>query len=79
MFQSDDVSEVLQLDFEAWRDSLRALCRRYNPEGAEPAAFAGWVRPGKSPSPKKFAIKSWNHSPAARRMTSYSWSSEMSG
>jgi AraC family transcriptional regulator, positive regulator of tynA and feaB len=34
-----------QLDYEAWRNRLRAMSGRYNPEGIEPAAFTGWVRP----------------------------------
>jgi AraC family transcriptional regulator, positive regulator of tynA and feaB len=46
MFQSDDLSGAPQLDFEAWRDLLRTMCGRYNPEGTEPDAFSGWVRPG---------------------------------
>ncbi|UVK41259.1 helix-turn-helix domain-containing protein [Mesorhizobium sp. AR10] len=45
MLQSDDFIGSPQLNFEAWRDTLRALCGRYNPEGTEPDAFAGWVRP----------------------------------
>jgi hypothetical protein len=27
-----------QLDFEGWRQLLRSLCGRYNPEGIEPSA-----------------------------------------
>src|SRR5580704_6119637 len=34
-----------QLDYETWRHLLRSLCGRYNPEGIEPNAFSGWVRP----------------------------------
>ena len=45
MDQSDDVLDTSQLDYEAWRDLLRAMCGRYNPEGIEPNAFSGWVRP----------------------------------
>jgi AraC family transcriptional activator of tynA and feaB len=33
------------LNFEAWRALLRTICGRYNPEGVEPKAFIGWVRP----------------------------------
>jgi hypothetical protein len=33
------------LDYEAWRDLLRSICGRNYSEGAEPNAFAGWVRP----------------------------------
>jgi AraC-like DNA-binding protein len=47
MFQSDDVSGAPQLDFEGWRELVRTICGRYNPEGAEPNAFTGWVRPVK--------------------------------
>jgi hypothetical protein len=43
MAQSDDVLGGPQ--FEAWRDSLRSMRRRYNPEDIEPRAFAGRVRP----------------------------------
>src|SRR5580704_4989873 len=45
MGQSDDILDTPQLDYEAWRDLLRAMCGRYNPEGIEPNAFTGWVRP----------------------------------
>jgi len=45
MGQSDDILDTPQLDYEAWRDLLRAVCGRYNPEGIEPNAFTGWVRP----------------------------------
>ncbi|TPJ83263.1 hypothetical protein FJ434_19825 [Mesorhizobium sp. B2-5-13] len=33
------------MDFEAWRDTLRTMCGRYNPEGTGPYPFAGWVSP----------------------------------
>ena len=45
MLQSDDNLSPLQLDYDAWREMLRSMCGRYNPEGVEPNAFAGWVRP----------------------------------
>jgi hypothetical protein len=45
MDQSDDILDTPQLGYEAWRDRLRAMCGRYNPEGIEPNAFTGWVRP----------------------------------
>jgi AraC family transcriptional regulator, positive regulator of tynA and feaB len=45
MGQSDDILDTPQLDYEAWRDLLRAMCGRDNPEGIEPNAFTGWVRP----------------------------------
>ena len=34
-----------QLDYEGWRDLLRAMCGRYYSEGIEPISFSGWVRP----------------------------------
>jgi len=45
MLQSDDSLMPSQLDYDAWREMLRSMCGRYNPEGVEPSAFAGWVRP----------------------------------
>jgi AraC family transcriptional activator of tynA and feaB len=45
MGQSDDVFGEPRLDYEAWRDLLRSMCGRYNPEGIEPDAFTGWLRP----------------------------------
>jgi hypothetical protein len=45
MRQSQDVLGTSELDFEKWRDLLRTLCCRYNPEGIEANAFTGWVRP----------------------------------
>jgi AraC family transcriptional regulator, positive regulator of tynA and feaB len=41
---SVDVPSLPQLDYEAWRDLLRRMCGRYNPEGVEPDAFTGWMR-----------------------------------
>src|SRR5258708_11118833 len=34
-----------QLDYEAWKDLIRTMGGRFNPEGIEPKAFTGWVRP----------------------------------
>jgi len=45
MRQSQNVLGASELDFEKWRESLRTLCGRYNPEGIEAKAFTGWVRP----------------------------------
>jgi AraC family transcriptional activator of tynA and feaB len=45
MGQSDDISHTPQLDHEAWRGLLRAMCGRYDPEGIDANAFTGWVRP----------------------------------
>jgi len=45
MLQSDGVPGTPQLDYDAWREMLRSMCGRYNPEGVEPNAFTGWVRP----------------------------------
>src|SRR5260370_1566385 len=33
------------LDFEAWKDLIRTMGGRFNPEGIEPNAFTGCVRP----------------------------------
>jgi AraC family transcriptional regulator, positive regulator of tynA and feaB len=33
-----------ELDYEGWRDVVR-LCGQYNPEGIEPNAFTGSMRP----------------------------------
>jgi AraC family transcriptional regulator, positive regulator of tynA and feaB len=33
------------MEYEAWRVLLHSVCGRYSPEGVEPDAFAGWVRP----------------------------------
>ena len=52
MLQSDGVPGTPQLDYDAWREMLRSMCGRYNPEGVEPNAFAGWVRPRE---------RLWNH------------------
>ena len=51
MLQSDDSLMPSQLDYDAWREMLRSMCGRYNPEGVEPNAFTGWVRP----------VSVWNH------------------
>jgi AraC-like DNA-binding protein len=45
MQQSESILGTPQLDFEAWRDLVRTLAGRFNPEGIEPNAFTGWVRP----------------------------------
>jgi AraC family transcriptional activator of tynA and feaB len=45
MESSGDFSSPPELDYEGWRDLLRSLCGRYNPEGINPKTFAGWVRP----------------------------------
>jgi AraC-like DNA-binding protein len=33
------------LDYETWRELVRAMVGRFNPEGVEPKDFTGWVRP----------------------------------
>jgi AraC-like DNA-binding protein len=33
------------LDFETWKELIRTTGGRFNPEGIEPKAFTGWVRP----------------------------------
>src|SRR3984893_5087194 len=45
MRQSDNILGAPQLDYEAWRALIRSICGRFNPEGMEPNAFAGWARP----------------------------------
>ena len=45
MESSGDFNSTPELDYEGWRDLLRSMCGRNNPEGIEPKAFAGWVRP----------------------------------
>ena len=45
MRQSQEFLGAPRLDYEAWRDLVRALGGRFNPEGVEPSAFTGWVRP----------------------------------
>ena len=47
MLRSDKITRAPQLDFEGWRELIRTICGRHNPEGAEPNAFTGWVRPVK--------------------------------
>jgi AraC family transcriptional regulator, positive regulator of tynA and feaB len=42
MRQTDDTSH---LNYEAWRDSLRSMCGRYNPEGVKRDTVTGWVDP----------------------------------
>ena len=34
-----------QLDFEAWKDQVRKMGGRFDPQVIDPKAFAGWVRP----------------------------------
>jgi AraC family transcriptional regulator, positive regulator of tynA and feaB len=47
MSQSSNADSLLkpQLDYDAWRASLQKVCARYNPEGIQPDAFTGWIRP----------------------------------
>jgi AraC family transcriptional activator of tynA and feaB len=45
MFQSGGFIEGAQLDYETWRTAHHSICGRYNPEGVDPRAFAGWIRP----------------------------------
>jgi AraC-like DNA-binding protein len=45
MDSSGDVNSGSTLDYEAWRDLMRSMCGRYSPEGIEPDAFTGWLRP----------------------------------
>lgn len=40
------VFETPQLNYEAWRETLRLTCGQYNPDGVEPTVFSGWARAG---------------------------------
>jgi AraC-like DNA-binding protein len=42
---SGKIPGLPHLDFEAWRDLIRTMGGRFNPEGIEPNAFIGCVRP----------------------------------
>ena len=33
------------LDYEAWKDQLQKMGGRFDPQGIDPKAFAGWVHP----------------------------------
>jgi len=33
------------LDYEAWKDRIRQMGGRFDPQGIDPKAFTGWVRP----------------------------------
>jgi AraC family transcriptional regulator, positive regulator of tynA and feaB len=41
-----NVFETPQLHYEAWRETFRLTCGRYNPAGVEPTVFSGWARAG---------------------------------
>jgi AraC family transcriptional regulator, positive regulator of tynA and feaB len=43
-----NVFETPQLNYEAWRESFRLTCGRYNPGGVEPTVFSGWARVGRA-------------------------------
>lgn len=45
MRENGDFAAVPELGYEEWRAVVRSIAGRYNPEGIEPNAFAGWVRP----------------------------------
>ena len=45
MRENGDFAAVPELGYEEWRAVVRSIAGRYNPEGIEPGAFAGWVRP----------------------------------
>jgi AraC family transcriptional activator of tynA and feaB len=42
---NDNFNAAPALEYEEWKVLLRSLCGRYSPEGIEPGAFAGSVRP----------------------------------
>jgi AraC family transcriptional regulator, positive regulator of tynA and feaB len=43
--RTEGVPGVEKLDHETWRECLRTICGRYNPEGVVPEAFTGWLKP----------------------------------
>jgi AraC family transcriptional regulator, positive regulator of tynA and feaB len=45
MQQIRDCAGEPRLSYHAWRNSLHSNYGRYSPEGIEPAAFVGWLRP----------------------------------
>jgi hypothetical protein len=45
MHLSGDCLSTPELDYEAWRDALRADWGRYDPEAIEPETFAGRAVP----------------------------------
>jgi AraC family transcriptional regulator, positive regulator of tynA and feaB len=45
MGPSDEFNGEPALEYEEWKVLLRTLCGRYSPEGVEPKAFEGSVRP----------------------------------
>src|SRR5277367_1365126 len=45
MGPSDELNGEPALEYEEWKVLLRTLCGRYSPEGVEPKAFEGSVRP----------------------------------
>jgi AraC family transcriptional activator of tynA and feaB len=45
MRQFRDFADEPRLSYDAWKDLLYSNYGRYNPEGIEPAAFVGWLRP----------------------------------
>src|SRR4030088_3326644 len=44
MHSSGDFLSTPNLDYEAWRDVVRAICGRYTPDGIEPKTFSGRAR-----------------------------------
>jgi AraC family transcriptional regulator, positive regulator of tynA and feaB len=40
--------ETPQLNYEAWRETFRLTCGRYNPDGVEPTVFSGWAFGGRA-------------------------------
>jgi AraC family transcriptional activator of tynA and feaB len=38
-------AEPVPMEYEAWRGLLCSVCGLHSPEGVEPDAFAGWLRP----------------------------------
>ena len=44
MHSSGDFLSTPNLDFEAWRNTVRLICGRYTPDGIEPKTFSGRAR-----------------------------------
>jgi AraC family transcriptional regulator, positive regulator of tynA and feaB len=45
MRSPNELRDVPQVNYEAWRDLLRSMSGRYYSEGIKPNVFRGWVRP----------------------------------
>ena len=52
------------LDYEAWKDRIRQMGGRFDPQGIDPKAFTGWVRPISVSGGAHFAGESCDHTSA---------------